>query len=628
MAKRAKGGGVKGPKARAQALLQAGRWAEARALCEELSRQAPADAEVHYLLGSIAGQEQRLEAAVGHLRRAVELQPEAAVAHAGLGAALKGLGRLAEAEVAFRRVVALQPTYAEAALELAQILLQEGKAAEAESTFHVALRLQPRWHEALHGLGDCLMARAQLAPAIDAYRRALKADPNHVATRFRLGSALLALGNLEEAVDHLGRAAKVAPRVAEVQRALGVALAKLGRLPEARVAYQRALKECPEDVESRVGEALILDQERDWEGAYGKIAPLLEAGVEHPGVGSVLANICRHLQRCDEAVAYLERLRVKKGLRPEQRSEVCLALGKLYDRGGAFDEAFACFREGNQLRAYDFDAKAHIATTDQLIETFTRAFFDQAPRATVASEVPLFIIGTPRSGTSLVEQILASHPDAYGAGEIEDTGIFVQELVEGRYGKGGYPDCFHHLTSRTLDRLARRYLDHLAHLAPDALRVTDKMLQNYRNAGFNALLFPRARVVHIRRDPRDVAVSIYSNSFLESVAFSGDLETIGIYCREYRRLMDHWREVLPLPMLEVEYEALVGEPERWIREIIAFAGLAWDDRCLHFHETRRTVATLSYDQVRQPMYKGSAGRWRNYERHLGPLLKALGMEDG
>lgn len=620
----ARRGQVDNPRQRARALFQRGKMAEARRAWEAVAGETPTDAEAHYMLGAIAGQEERLDDAVASFRRAVKLQPEAVVAHAGLGAALKGLGRLVEAEAAFRRVVALAPTFPEAQFELGQILLQRGKAAEAAGCFREATRLRPRWAAALHGLGDSLQAQRQFHRAIEAYRQALRVDPNLAATHFRAGLAFHAVGMLEEAVDQLEEAVRLAPEMAEGYRVLGIVLAKLGRRQEAREMYHRALEVRPEDVDTLACEADLLDQEGDFDGAYARIAPFLKPGTEHPGVGVVLANLCRHRGHCDEAVDYLERLRSQGGVRAENRSEVCFALGKLYDRAGHYEAAFDRFREANELRPFPFDARAHAATFDRLIETFDRRFFETAPRSTVASELPLFIVGLPRSGTSLVEQIIASHPDAFGAGEVGEMGLIVEGLARGEHGKGGYPDCFRHLTGKTVDRLARRYLDRVAGVAPGAVRVTDKMLQNYQHLGLIALLFPEARVVHIQRDPRDTALSIYFQYFFENLAFAADLRHIGIYYRHYRRLMAHWREVLPLPMLEVDYEALVEEPERWIREIIGFAGLPWDDCCLQFHETRRTVATLSYDQVRQPMYKQSVGRWRNYEKYLGPLLEGLG----
>ncbi|RMF78332.1 MAG: hypothetical protein D6739_11905, partial [Nitrospirae bacterium] len=404
----------------------------------------------------------------------------------------------------------------------------------------------------------------------------------------------------------------------------GLVLTKLGRRREAMQAYRRGLEVSAEDLDLVACEADLLDQEGEVEAAYERVASFVERGVDHPGLGIVLANVCRHVGRCEEAVAYLERQRSRGDLQPEIRAEVCFALGKLYDRAGRYDEAFATFREANGLMRLRFDEEAHAADIDGLIEIFTPGFLERAPRAKVETDLPLFVIGLPRSGTSLVEQIVASHPQAAGAGEIGDIGHFVERLVGRRGGRGGYPECFRHLTARELDAMAQEYVDHLRRLAPGAVRVTDKMLQNYQHLGLIALLFPRARVIHIRRDPRDNALSIYFQQFLGNLSFSGDLRQIGVYYRHYRRLMDHWRQVLALPVLELDYEALVAEPERWIREIVAFAGLPWDERCLAFHETRRTVATLSYDQVRQPIYTSSVGRWRHYERHLEPLYQGLG----
>ncbi len=206
-------------------------------------------------------------------------------------------------------------------------------------------------------------------------------------------------------------------------------------------------------------------------------------------------------------------------------------------------------------------------------------------------------------------------------------GGLVGELAAGRYGKSGYPDCFEGLNQKVVDRLAKKYLDGLKKLSPEAQRVTDKMPQNFQHLGLIALLFPGARVIHCTRDPRDTCLSIYFQHFFENISFAKDLGHLGSYYRQYERLMRHWQRVLDLPILEVPYESLVEDPEKWSRRLIEFIGLPWDERCLDFYKIRRTVATSSYDQVRRPIYKSSVGRWRHYKDYLSPLYDALGLKD-
>ncbi len=624
MARRAKGGGgAGGARARAQALFQRGELDGARALYEKLARQHPRDAEAHYCLGAIAGQQGRFDDAVRHLRRTVELEPRVGAGHCALGAAYKALRRFAEAEAAFRRAVQLQPAYADALLELAATLLCQGKLAEAEGWFRKVLAVAPATARAHHGLGEVHGARREVEQEIQCYRRALEIDPRLPMTHHRLGIALFTMGMFEEAVDHFREAVRLQPDLVDAYKYRGLAESKLGDREAARRAYRRALELAPDNVDVVVCEADLLEQEGDAEGAYARLAPLLEGGVKHLGVGIVLANLCRRLDRCQEAIDYLEAMLREPALPAGNREQAYFSLGKLYDGRGEYDEAFAYFEKANELRPRRFSPEEHRATFTALMELCDRPYFAAAPRSTVGSERPLFIIGMPRSGTSLVEQILASHPQVFGAGELPDIGTFVTELAQGEHGEGGYPECFRHLSVEVLDTMARRYLDHLERLAPEALRVTDKLPQNFQHLGLIALILPGARVIHCVRDARDTGLSIYFQLLFENVTFANDLRHIGLYHREYERLMAHWSRVLDLPILTVSYEELVADQEAISREIVAFAGLDWDDRCIEFHKTRRTVVTCSYDQVRRPIYASSIGRWRHYERHIGPLLEGL-----
>jgi hypothetical protein len=230
----------------------------------------------------------------------------------------------------------------------------------------------------------------------------------------------------------------------------------------------------------------------------------------------------------------------------------------------------------------------------------------------------------PRSGTTLVEAILASHPQVHGAGELDDVFLMRQELHAASDAGKPYPYCLESVSAQTLDQVAGRHLARLEALAPGAARVTDKMPQNFLNLGMIDLLFPGARVIHCARSPLDTCLSIYFQQFMQHHVYASDLENIGLYYREYRRLMHHWRAALRIPMIEVNYEDLTEHPEASIRRLLDFCGLPWDDRCLRHHETGRVAKTFSYSQVRQPIYQTSVARWKRYEKHLDPLIRTLG----
>jgi hypothetical protein len=251
---------------------------------------------------------------------------------------------------------------------------------------------------------------------------------------------------------------------------------------------------------------------------------------------------------------------------------------------------------------------------------FTPAFF--AERRGVfgsPSDVPVFIVGMQRSGTTLTEQIAASHPQVYGAGELEHI-----RRIAGMIKIGRPESTVRQLTSADSLALAGDYLRKVREIGGDALRIVDKMPHNFQYLGLIAILFPKARIIHCTRDPMDNCVSCFTQSFTGHHGYNTDLRQLGLYYREYRRLMDHWRRVLPIPMLEIDYEEMVADQETQSRRLIDFLGLDWDPACLNFHETDRSVQTASRWQVRQPIYKTSVKRWKDYEKHLGPLKKALG----
>ncbi len=401
-----------------QALLQKGRLEEARRLFEERCRRNPSDAEAHYIVGSIFGQQGKCQEAIPFLERTIRLKPDVVASHAALAAALKAVGRLSEAEKSFRRVLQMQPGFAEARIELASILLLQGKPDEAEQELRRVLKRSPRSDEVLHRLGEVHEFRRRFEEAAECYERALSIRSNRVLTRYRLGIVLHAMGVPDKAAEHLASAVALQPDFVQAYKVLGVSLTKLGRREEARAAYKKALSLQPDSIDLQVCVADLLEQEGKFDAALEQILPLMDRGVEHPGVGLVFAHLCRHLQRCPEAIEYLEGLLDKCDLIESNREEIHFALGKLYDSLGDYDSAFDYFRIANEIRPVRFDPEGHAESFTRLIETFSPVFLEEAPRSTLRSDRPVFILGMPRSGTSLVEQILASHPAVYGAGEL------------------------------------------------------------------------------------------------------------------------------------------------------------------------------------------------------------------
>jgi tetratricopeptide (TPR) repeat protein len=478
-----------------------------------------------------------------------------------------------------------------------------------------------------------------------------------------LGATLREQGHLERAVLYLRHALRLSCDPAEVHCQLGLALTDQGRLEEAAAAYRESLRLRPDSVAALSHLGILLEELSQADEGHALLTRALQLGPAdfqvHVHYGMSLVNQGRteearehFLQAlaiqpdCSAAHFFLARDTPQHFTRPEvERIEGLLrreslplrdrinfhfTLARVHDRAGAFAEAFhhcdlgnACKRELLGLQGNTFDSAAHAQYIDRLIAFFSRRYFQQVQSWGSDSDLPVFIVGMPRSGTSLVEQILASHPAVFGAGELRNLKQFAEELPAELSSQKDYPECLVRLDSAAAEQQARRYLQRLERLGGDKRRVTDKMPMNFHHLGLIATLFPRAWVLHCRRDPRDVCWSCYFQNFRE-VHFACDLGILGAYYRQYERLMAHWREVLPVGIHEVDYEELVADPEQVSREVLAFCGLPWDEACLRFYETRRVVRTASNLQVRKPVYRTSVGYWRNYEPYLGPLLTALG----
>jgi hypothetical protein len=398
----------------------------------------------------------------------------------------------------------------------------------------------------------------------------------------------------------------------------------LGRYDQAIEAFQRALALDPENPLATGGLSAALERSGQHERARDILRPLLDRGNRHPQLVGAFAAVARHTGEEMRAVELIEEA-ISGTSSTSARIDLHFAAGDLLDRMKHYDQAFRHYEQANAQCGYVYDPVIAERELERLISFFSAQAQARRPRASNRSELPVFIVGMPRSGTTLVEQILASHGEVRAGGELEVMPGIVSDLPKLTGDPAAYPECLGALTRRNIEQPARRYIAALAEIGMGASRVTDKLPHNFLSLGLIDLLLPSARVIHCVRDPVDTCLSNYFKRMSANHPYTANLEHLGHYYRVYQRLMAHWRSVLRIRMHEVRYEELVSDPETEIRRLLDFCGLPWDERCLSFHENRRSVATPSYDQVRRPMYNQSVQRWRHYEAHLGPLLKALGL---
>jgi tetratricopeptide (TPR) repeat protein len=584
----------------------------------------PGSALAHFGLGVALMAQKAYAAAITELEAAAKIRPDHADTHLNLGIALSELGRIDEAIAHYQRAVALNPNYAVNHVKLGVALRAKGELERAYAHLARAVELDPA--EAYYEFGNTCFAPGRLDEAVRALRQALTVRPERIDALDTLGKVLLELDEYDEAIGCYERMLALAPQSALPYRGLGQALLLQGRFAEARAAFTKALEREPENGGhyARIGRSYW--SEGRFEEAIVWHEKALARQPDNAEAHYALAMM-RSARDRKERIRELERLLALGLYDWEQCAALNFALAKMYDEQGDYDTAFRYFKAGNDLhRARNrYRPEAETAYVDRVIATFSKELFAAKGRIGNRSERPVFVVGLPRSGTTLVGQILASHPRVHGHGELAYMHEMVQALPKLLGSGEPYPECVAALDSDTAERLAEAYLARLERDAGDAIRSVDKMPDNFMRLGLIALLFPQARVINCVRDPLDTCLSCYFHDFGRRNAFARDLDHLGRYYRDYQRIMAHWRATLTIPILDVPYEALVGEQELWSRKLIDFLGLPWDERCLAFYETKRPVFTSSAWQVRQPIYTSSIGRWRHYAKHLGPLFSALGI---
>jgi tetratricopeptide (TPR) repeat protein len=456
------------------------------------------------------------------------------------------------------------------------------------------------------------------------YRQVLAQDPGHAEANNGLGLALYDLARYQEAQACLKASVDRNPSFPEAFYGLALVEKALGNFDQAFSHLRTARHLRPDYLDAIAIEATLLEIIGHKQEAFDLLAKYVDQGFVNTNLAVSFANVARHFGQEERALSVLRRALDLPDLAHAHRLELHFELGRRLDAMKRYDEAFAHFREANRLKGAVYDHNRQRLLVDELIRAFGERGFPGYARASNTSELPLFIVGMPRSGTSLVESILASHPAVFGAGELDFMGLFCRLLPPGLDAGQNLFEVMRKLDGATLDRIADEYLAMLRRLGgASVVRVTDKLPYNFFWLGLLTLLFPRARVIHCQRDPRDTCLSIYFQNFAGQHHYAYDLRHIGLYYREHLRLMAHWRGMGTLPMLEVQYESLVQSPETQLPRIVEFCGLPWDDSCSRFYVSDRVTKTASYDQVRRPIYGSGVGRWRNYEAFLSPLIESL-----
>jgi tetratricopeptide (TPR) repeat protein len=615
------------------ALLEQGKPEEALASFRDAVRFKPDFAEGHYNLGSVLQRLGKPGEAVASYRRALEFRPTYADALNNLGAALTTLGILDDAAVALQQALAIEPRHADAHNNLGNVFRAQGRLDEAIACHQRALELRPNLAIAYNNLGMAYGAQWKLDDAVASFREAVRLQPDFAQAHYYLGAALQEQGRLDDAVRCYRRAIELEPSHADAYNDLSAVLTALRQTAEAAECLQAALRLKPRFPEAHCNLGVALGRMGEFAASEASLREALRLDPGHVRAYSELAFLLSG--RLDDShLAAMRQLSADARLADGDRSRLHFSLAKVYDARRAFGDAA---RHAEQANALDraarratgqiYDPAAHARSVDRIIATFTSEFFARVRGWGLETEQPIFVFGLPRSGTTLIEQILASHSIVHGAGEA-NLGRRALSLLAGGDGPTEM-EALNFVDQDRLRRVAGHCLEQLQALGASLptergspVRVVDKTPENYLDLGLLAALFPRARFIHCQRDVRDVALSCWLIQFAE-INWANDVGFIASRIHDYRRLMEHWRRVLPAPIVEVAYEEIVANLEAEARRLLVGCGLNWERACLAFHETRRAVHTASFTQVRLPIYSDSVGRWRNYADALAPLFAHL-----
>lgn len=629
------------------ACLSAGQLDAARDAYQEALALEPGRAEWHSNLGGILVRQQKLEDGLEQYELALRIDPDLDQAVQARMRVLTALERNEEVIDQLYVQLHAEPDKVSLRMRLARALAQGNRLSEAVATVRERLRpveaIDIPEHatrdeteaEAVDGwsaqlafrvlLADLFAQRHMHGKVLFAVNQALLLEPQDpLALLHRKVHALTELGRYEQAAAVLDEADETHPGATLLQTARAGLFTESGRYAEAEAIQRELIETYPGNfgLKSQLGQTLL------WTGKLDEAAQLFEEAAEaNPMALAQMVNA----KRIPDDPAALEKMAgvADNPLIPDQaRISMAFALAEVYDKRKEDDDAFHYLALANRLsdKTLNYDPAQFLGRVDEFIEIYTPEFFAAQPPIRSSERTPIFVVGMPRSGTTLTEQILCSHPDIFGAGELDLLPRLTRLMPKVIGKKIPYPKCLEAFTPHLREEGARFYLHGLDYHDTKHPYVVDKMPHNFMNLGLIALIFPKAKIVHIQRDPRDTALSNFQQNFKArhgGLGYAFNLVKIAHQINDYHRMMSHWREVLPIPMFELTYEEMVADQEGMTRKLLEFVGVDWDDKVRDFHKTERAVRTASVSQVRQPIYQTSKQKWRRYEQHLKPLLENL-----
>lgn len=642
---------------RATTFLRGGDAVMAERICRQALNAHPRDANLLCLLGASLIRQQKPQEAEHTLSRAVRIFSDFSRAHEGLAEALIMQGRLSEALEALERAAELEPGNASVRMKKAKVLTGMGRDDDASREFEESFKLTPHREDLVRGLN--LQRMGNIREAENVYRDVLQKDPSNVDALRLLAGVAMRAKQWGDAEMLLERALELAPDYFQGWMDIGMARQEQDKTEGAIEAYRQVMRLEPHKPHGYTSAgtlyAMIGEHDKAMEllqqaveidsGNFGALSGIghvqktignqaaaidsyrrcVERNPDHGETWWSLANL-KTFRFTDDDIAIMEKRAARKSLVEEQRASFFFALGKAYEDRQDYDKAFEYYAKGNENRRQreTYDPVQTVDLHDKFIDVFSKDFIAERAGVGCQSNAPILIVGLPRSGSTLVEQILASHPDVEGTHELPDLGRVARSIGLKREDRKSYPQVIPFLDDDEFAELGEEYLRRTRrHRETELPRFTDKLPNNFSHVGFLSLVLPNAKVINAKRHPLDSCLGSFKQLFARGQPFTYEQFELAEFYLEYQRLMDHWHEVLPGKVLDVQYEDVVDDLETQVRRILEHCELPWNDACLRFYENERAVKTASSEQVRKPIYATSKHLWRRYEQHLGPMIEVL-----
>lgn len=571
----------------------------------------------------------KLNNALNLYQQLITIEPNNSDAYYGIANILASTNKLLEAIPCYEKAITLGIRNDTIFAKLADIFVQLSRFHDAMPMAKAAVTLNPDNILALRALVKILFALGQYEDAYQCGNQLIAKSDANAADYILLAEIYVDSSQPIMAITLVEEALKLDPHVKKADQTLCSIYIGTRRLNEAMQIIERNLDKTPNNSIFKCMQAYILERRGEYDKAYAVIKPLITDGKHTNHNVIIYATIAKHFNEQKQAAHLLEALLAKENIPVSVQHLALNYLATHYDELGLYDKAFFAFEKCNAIKPHRYNNQEHDEYLQHIKKWFTKERLKQFPMATEGSKRPIFIVGMPRSGTSLTEKILARHPDVYAGGELYHIKNIAIKKIPGMLNTNKiFPDYLQDLPKNIPNQMASYYLEQVDQLAPNhESYITDKMPMNFTYLGLITLLFPQARIIHCTRNPLATGLSCYMTNFrsVDEMAFSQDLKNIGLYYKRYEQLMEYWHQVLPNPIYDLSYESLVSDPEVEIRKLLEFCQLPWHEGCLTPHESKENTETASYNQIRQPINTRSIERWKLYEEHLQPLKDVLNL---